>query len=133
VKGKGLEGSALGVQLILEIQLAASSIDVDGVELDIQAPVAHNELVAKVEEEHNGRSKVVLEEGFGVGRCSDGPERNVEGGDQAENVKTEADITAPDAELGCEGKFISAAAVDVNPCIAEANMCQADGAPGEEA
>jgi hypothetical protein len=74
VKGKGLEGSALGVQLILEIQLAASSIDVDGVELDIQAPVAHNELVAKVEEEHNGRSKVVLEEGFGVGRCSDGLE-----------------------------------------------------------
>ena len=70
MKRKGLEGSALGVHLFLEIQLAASSIDVEGVELDPQAPVAHNELVAEVEEEHDGRSKVILEEGFGVGRCS---------------------------------------------------------------
>lgn len=60
------------------------------------------------------------------------PERSVEGGDQAENVEEEADIATPDAELGCEGKLISAAAVDVSPCIAEADMCQADGAPGEE-
>ena len=50
-----------------------------------------------------------------MGKESTYPERNVEGGDQAENVKTETDITAPDAELRCEGKFISAAAVDVNP------------------
>ena len=68
-----------------------------------------------------------------MGKESTYPERNVEGGNQAENVKTETDITAPDAELRCEGKFISAAAVDLNPCIAEADMCQADGAPGEEA
>jgi len=60
------------------------------------------------------------------------PERNVEGGDQADDIKAEADITAPDAELGCEGKLISTAAVDVNPCIAEADVRQADGAPGEE-
>jgi hypothetical protein len=72
VKGKGLEGSALGVHLFFEIQLAASSINVDSVELDPQAPVAHNDLVAEIEEEHDGRGKVVLEEGFSVGRCSDG-------------------------------------------------------------
>ena len=60
------------------------------------------------------------------------PKRNVEGGNQAENVKTETDIATPDAELGCEGKFIKAAAVDCSPCIAETDVCQANGAPCEE-
>ena len=74
VNGKSLESSALGIHLLLEIQLAAAGINIDRVELDPRAPVAHDELVAEVEEEHDGRSKVVLEEGFGVGRCSDGLE-----------------------------------------------------------
>lgn len=74
VKRKGLEGSALGVHLLLEIQLAAASVDVDRVELDPRAPVAHDELVAEVEEEHDRRGKVALEEGFGAGSCSDGLE-----------------------------------------------------------
>ena len=74
VKWKGLESSALGVHLILKVQLAAASVDVERVKLDPHAPVAHDDLVAEVEEEHDWRGKVVLEEVFGIGRCSDGLE-----------------------------------------------------------
>jgi hypothetical protein len=74
VEGKGLECSALSVHLILEIQLAAASVDVESVELDPHAPVAHDDLVAKVEEEHNGRTKVVLEEYFSIRSSSNGLE-----------------------------------------------------------
>jgi len=79
VRRKGLESSALSIHLFLEIQLAAASVDIDRVKLDPHAPVAHDELVAEIEEEHDGRGKVVLEEGLGVGRSSDGLEISLAG------------------------------------------------------
>jgi hypothetical protein len=74
VTWKGLEGSALGVHLILEVQLVAASVDVERVKLDPRAPVTHDELVAEVEEKHDWHGKVVLEEDFSIGGCSNGLE-----------------------------------------------------------
>jgi hypothetical protein len=74
VRRKGLKGSSLGIHLFLEIQFATASIDVERVELDPEAPVAHDDLVAEVEEEHDGRGKVVLKEGLSVGTSSNGLE-----------------------------------------------------------
>jgi hypothetical protein len=65
---KGLECSALGVHLVLEVQLAAASVDVERVKLNPKAPIAHDDLVTEVEEEHDWRGEVVLEKYFGVRR-----------------------------------------------------------------
>jgi hypothetical protein len=67
-----MERSTLGVHLLLEVQLAAASVDIERVELDPHTPVAHDDLVAEVEEEHDGRGEVVLEEDLRVRAASQG-------------------------------------------------------------
>ena len=74
MRWKCLEGSALGVHLLLEVQLVAASVDVECVKLDPQAPITHDELVAEVEEKHDWHGKVVLEEDLSIGGCSNGLE-----------------------------------------------------------
>lgn len=72
MRRQSAERRALGVHLILEVQLAATSVDVECVKLDPQAPVAHDDLVAEVEEEHDGRGEVILEEDLRVRGSSEG-------------------------------------------------------------
>ena len=72
---------------------------------------------------------LIIDEGLGGWTYVKG---SIKGSNQADNVKEETDVAAPDAELRGEGEFINAAAIDITPCISEADVRQADGAPREE-
>ena len=67
---EGLVGGALGVHLLLEIQLAASLININGAEIDTELEAAGGgkdiDLVAEEEHENNWAGQVSDEEGLGV-------------------------------------------------------------------
>jgi hypothetical protein len=76
VRRQRFEGSTFGIHLFLEIQLTTARINVDGVEFDPQAPIAHHNLVADVEEDDDRRGEVVLKEDLGIWSTSNGLEKN---------------------------------------------------------
>lgn len=58
--------SALGLHLLVQVELAAPGIDVDAVKMDTEFEGAAVDLVADEEEDDDGTGKVVLEEALGV-------------------------------------------------------------------
>jgi len=52
-------------------------------------------------------------------------------GDEAEDVESQTDPGTDCAEHGSEWQVISGSAI-LSPGLAESNVCEADGAPGEE-
>lgn len=67
---EGPVGGALGLHLLLEVQLAASLINIDGAEVDTPLEAAsggkHVDLVAEEEHENNWAGQVSNEEGLNV-------------------------------------------------------------------
>ncbi|KAH0551053.1 hypothetical protein GP486_007595, partial [Trichoglossum hirsutum] len=97
---------------------------------------AVEEFVADVADDDDGGGEVGLEEvlcalGGGHAGVADGGEAGPELGDEHEAVEAEADPRADDAGLGAEGELIEGVALD-KPALAEADVAQADGAPGED-
>jgi hypothetical protein len=90
------------------------------------------DLPGEVEEDEEGPSEVVLEEGGDdeVG-AADGPEGDVELGGETEEVHYGADVGAVDAEGGAEGEFVDGVAVEF-PGRAEADVGYSDTAEDEE-
>ena len=115
----------------IEINLSSSLIDRDLRELDAERPLSVIQLVADEEHDHDRRSEIRLEERFGVGLASDREQRDVELGNEAEDVEPETDPGADGAEHGRERQVVGGAAVH-GPRFAEADMREADAAPGEE-
>ena len=94
------------------------------------------EFIHDVEKDDNRRSKVGAEEVLNKltrrhGRVSDRGETGPELGDEYEYVEDEADPGANHARLRAESKLVESVALDAPP-FTEADMCQADGSPGED-
>ena len=115
----------------IKIDLSSSLIDVNISQLDAQVPLAVVKLVANEEGNHDGSRKVRLEESHCIGRAADREERDVELGDEAENVERETDPGPDGTEHGSEGEVVGRTAVH-GPSFAEADVRVADAAPGEE-
>jgi len=115
----------------IKINLSSPLIDVNIAQLDTQIPLAVEQLVANEERNHDGSREVCLEEIHGIGGTADREERDVELGDEAEDVERETDPGPDCAEHGSEREVVGRAAVH-GPRLAEADVGVADAAPGEE-
>lgn len=74
------------------VVVTTSLVDLDVAESDTDGPLSVVELVGDEEADDDWRGEVGLEEGLGVGWCAaDGEERDVELGDEADNVEGETD------------------------------------------
>ncbi len=67
---KKLIGGALGIHLLLEVELATSLVNINGVEVDTEPPASDGDLtvdlVAEEEYDDNDTGKVVDEEYLGI-------------------------------------------------------------------
>lgn len=115
----------------IKIDLSSSLIDINISQLHTQAPLAVVKLVADEEGNHDGSRKVRFKESHCVGRTTDGEQRDVELGNEAENVEHETDPGPDRAEHGSEREVVGRAAVH-GPRLAEADVRVADATPGEE-
>ena len=107
----------------------------------IHIPRAHERraevnLIRDVESDYYREGQVIEEESLHAGTraertVADLPSRGPELGDEHEYVEDEAEPRAVDADLRFEGQLVERVALQA-PGAAEADVCQADGAPGED-
>lgn len=97
---------------------------------------AKPDFVGNVKSNGDGEGEVDAKEALETASGSEpvhikGRDRDVELGDEDEAVEEEANVGADDAWLGAKSQFVEAVALDF-PALAEANVCEADGEPGED-
>ena len=94
------------------------------------------DLVHNVKKKDDGEGEVGAEEVLderlrGHVLVPDGREAGPELRDEHQHVEEKSDPGADDARLRAEGEFVERVALHA-PALAEADMCQADGTPGED-
>ena len=129
----GLLGPLLG-QKLREIQLAHTRLQIHLARP--RHPRLHPDLVGDVEGQDDRGGQIGLEEIHRIlpGRFllpADGGKAGPELRGQDEQIEDEADPGPDDARLGAEGQLVEGAALHF-PGLAEADVGQADGAPGED-
>ena len=118
----------------LEGHLLAARADVHVGDTDVRRPL--DDLVGHIEEDDNGRSEELEEEvvdavrgrhvGFADGECG-----NVELEDDDEDAEEAAEPGSVHAQGSGPGQLLNRVAT-LLPCLAEANVAEAERAPGED-
>lgn len=111
-------------------ELAAASVNIDlvGAEPTCSLP----DETTDPEDDDDGKGEVRLEEALDiVEAAADGADGDEKLSDQDEDDEDETEVRAIDTTSGLEGNLIQSVTLE-SPSLAEADMGQADGTPGEE-
>lgn len=118
------------LNILLGVPASSTSVKVNGA--DCLESLSLPEVSAEPEEQDDWEGEVCLKETFGgVNTSSEGPDGNVELGNQDEDNHANTDPRTNNTESSLEGDFINRVTL-VGPCLTETDMSSADGTPSEE-
>lgn len=113
------------------VSTASVQIHVPELHAKAEAEISGPDLPEKKQSNENGGGEKVLEEDLRIRASSDGEQRGIKCGDEADDDYDEADVGSVNSEARSEGQFFQSV-ISQLPSTTESNVAETDGAPDEE-